>query len=112
MISGGTALIVALLGTPILIRTMIRRRIGQHIREDGPAHHSAKAGTPTMGGIALVGAVLAGYFVAHANPEVSFTRTGYLIMIAVGTFAVIGFLDDSLKVRNRRSLGLNKRAKF
>jgi phospho-N-acetylmuramoyl-pentapeptide-transferase len=112
MIAGGTALLVAWLGTPVLMRALARRRIGQHIREDGPAHHSAKAGTPTMGGIALVGAVVAGYFVAHANVQVRFTRTGYLIMIAVVSFALIGFLDDYIKVRNRRSLGLNKRAKF
>jgi phospho-N-acetylmuramoyl-pentapeptide-transferase len=112
MISGGSALILALLGTPVLMRALAARGIGQHIREDGPASHSAKAGTPTMGGIALVGAVIAGYFLAHANPEVSFTRSGYLVLVAVGTFAVIGFLDDYIKVRNRRSLGLNKRAKF
>jgi phospho-N-acetylmuramoyl-pentapeptide-transferase len=112
MIAGGSALLLALLGTPVLMRALTRRRIGQYIREDGPAHHSAKAGTPTMGGVAVVGAVVAGYFVAHANPEVSFTRTGYLIILAVGTFGVIGFLDDYIKVRNQRSLGLNKRAKF
>ncbi len=112
MLSGGSALILALLGTPLLMRALAKRRIGQHIREDGPASHSAKAGTPTMGGIALVGAVIGGYFLAHANPEVSFTRSGYLVVIAVASFAVIGFLDDYIKVRNRRSLGLNKRAKF
>jgi phospho-N-acetylmuramoyl-pentapeptide-transferase len=112
MLSGGSALVLALLVTPLLLRVLKRRRIGQHIREDGPASHIAKAGTPTMGGIAIVAGVVGGYLVGHANVQVRFTRSGYLVMLAVVSFALIGFLDDWIKVRNKRSLGLNKRAKF
>jgi phospho-N-acetylmuramoyl-pentapeptide-transferase len=112
MLSGGSAFILALLGTPLLMRWLKSRRIGQHIREDGPAHHTAKAGTPTMGGIALVGAVVGGFLLAHADPEVSFTRTGYLVLLAVVLFGLVGFLDDFIKFRHRRSLGLNKRGKL
>ncbi|HEY3943334.1 MAG TPA: phospho-N-acetylmuramoyl-pentapeptide-transferase [Acidimicrobiales bacterium] len=112
MESGGVALWVALVTTPLLMRWLARRRIGQHIREDGPASHSAKAGTPTMGGIVIVGAVLAGYFMGHVGPAVRFSRTGYLVVLVVGLSGVVGFADDWLKVRNKRSLGLNKRAKL
>ena len=112
MESGGVAMWVALLTTPLLIRSLQRRRIGQHIREDGPAHHQAKAGTLTMGGVALVGAVVVGYFMGHVGPDVRFSRTGYLVVSTVVVFAVIGFVDDLIKVRHRRSLGLNKRGKL
>ncbi len=112
MESGGVALVVAILLTPFLIGWLRRREIGQHIREDGPAHHIAKAGTPTMGGVVIVGAVVVGYFLGHVGREVRFSRTGYLVLGAVVAFGVIGFLDDWIKIRHRRSLGLNKRGKL
>jgi len=85
--------------------------MGQHIREDGPASHSVKAGTPTMGGIAIVGSVVFGYAIGHVGTEIRFSRTGYLVVGAVVAFGLIGCLDDYIKVHRRRSLGLNKRAK-
>jgi phospho-N-acetylmuramoyl-pentapeptide-transferase len=110
MASGGAAFVVAIVATAILRRWLVTHRIGQHIREDGPASHSAKAGTPTMGGLAIVGAVIVGYFVAHLA-EVKFSATGYVVIITVFLFGLIGFADDLIKVTHRRSLGLNKRAK-
>ncbi|MGA2521920.1 MAG: phospho-N-acetylmuramoyl-pentapeptide-transferase [Acidimicrobiales bacterium] len=112
MTSGGIALWAAALGTPILIRWLARKRIGQHIREDGPFMHLAKAGTPTMGGVALVVAAIVGYLMGHAGTHVAFTRSGLLVIFVTAGAAVIGFVDDWIKVRHRRSLGLNKRAKF
>ena len=112
MTSGGVALWVAVLSTPVLIRWLVKNGIGQHIRDDGPRVHIAKAGTPTMGGIAIVIAVIGGYFAAHAVPGVTFSRSGDLILLTVLGAAMIGFADDWIKVRHRRSLGLNKRAKF
>jgi phospho-N-acetylmuramoyl-pentapeptide-transferase len=111
MTSGGVALWVAVLLTPVLIRWLVKNNIGQQIREDGPQVHIAKAGTPTMGGIGIVAAVIIGYLAAHAT-NVHFSRSGLLIMLAVVGAALIGFADDWIKVRHRRSLGLNKRAKF
>jgi phospho-N-acetylmuramoyl-pentapeptide-transferase len=111
MTSGGVALWVAVLSTPVLIRWLVKNNIGQQIREDGPQVHIAKAGTPTMGGIGIVAAVIIGYLAAHAT-NVHFSRSGLLIMLAVVGAALIGFADDWIKVRHRRSLGLNKRAKF
>jgi phospho-N-acetylmuramoyl-pentapeptide-transferase len=112
MESGGVAFVVAILGTPLLMRWLTGRQIGQHIREDGPSTHTAKAGTPTMGGLVIVGAVVVGYFMGHVGPSVRFSRTGYLLIGTVVVFGAIGFLDDWIKVRHRRSLGLNKRAKL
>jgi phospho-N-acetylmuramoyl-pentapeptide-transferase len=111
LVSGGIALWLAILSTPILIRYFRKRQIGQHIREDGPASHSAKAGTPTMGGIAIVGSVVLGYAIGHIGTEVRFSRTGYLAVGAVVAFGLIGYMDDYIKIHHRRSLGLNKRAK-
>jgi phospho-N-acetylmuramoyl-pentapeptide-transferase len=111
LVSGSIALLIAILTTPFLIRYFRSREMGQHIREDGPATHVAKAGTPTMGGIAIVGSVVAGYAVGHIGTEIRFSRTGYLAVGAVVAFGLIGFFDDYIKVHHRRSLGLNKRAK-
>ena len=112
MTSGGIALWVAVLTTPFLIRWLLKNNIGQQIREDGPQVHIAKAGTPTMGGICIVAAVLIGFLSAHIIPGVTFSRSGALVMLAIVGAAAIGFADDWTKVRHRRSLGLNKRAKF
>jgi phospho-N-acetylmuramoyl-pentapeptide-transferase len=111
LVSGGSALWIAILTTPVLIRYFRSREIGQHIREDGPATHAAKAGTPTMGGIAIVASVVLGYAIGHIGTEVRFSRTGYLAIGVVVAFGLIGYLDDSIKIRHRRSLGLNKRGK-
>ncbi|MGH8980974.1 MAG: phospho-N-acetylmuramoyl-pentapeptide-transferase [Acidimicrobiales bacterium] len=110
--AGSAAFWLCIFGTPILIRWLQRKKIGQHIREDGPATHTAKAGTPTMGGLAIVVAVLGGYVIGHLGTEVKFSAEGLLVVITIFLFGGIGALDDWIKVRNRRSLGLNKRAKL
>jgi phospho-N-acetylmuramoyl-pentapeptide-transferase len=112
MTSGGLALWVAVLTTPVLIRWLLKNNIGQHIREDGPQVHIAKSGTPTMGGMTIVVGVVAGYLTAHVIPGVRFSRSGFLVMMTVVGASLIGLADDWIKVRHRRSLGLNKRAKF
>jgi phospho-N-acetylmuramoyl-pentapeptide-transferase len=112
MTSGGVALLVAALLTPVLIGWLIKNNIGQQIREDGPQVHIAKAGTPTMGGIGIVVAVIIGYLAARAIPGTHVSPSGILVLLTVLGASVIGFADDWIKVRHRRSLGLNKRAKF
>jgi phospho-N-acetylmuramoyl-pentapeptide-transferase len=109
LIGGGVALLVAILGTPLLISELRVRGIGQQIREDGPAGHFSKAGTPTMGGLAIMGAALVGYAVAHVST--AFTTRGIVGMLTICAAALVGFIDDWLKVTRQRSLGLNKRAK-
>ena len=83
LIAAGTAFVVNIVLTPFLIRFLRARGIGQLIRDDGPfAHpHAAKAGTPTMGGLAIVAGVVLGYFVAHVrSDELKFARTGLLLI--------------------------------
>ena len=89
LVSGGVALWTAILVTPFLIRYFRSRQMGQHIREDGPASHSVKAGTPTMGGIAIVGSVVFGYAIGHVGTEIRFSRTGYLVVGAVVALSLI-----------------------
>ena len=109
LIAAATALIVSMVATPLLIRWLRAQGIGQQIREDGPKGHFTKAGTPTMGGLTIMAAALAGYLLAHIKTV--FTERGLLAMLAIGGAALIGFIDDWIKVSHQRSLGLNKRAK-
>jgi len=102
------------LGTPFLIRVLRKRGIGQLIRDDGPfVHpHAQKAGTPTMGGIAIIAGATLGYLVAHVRTEqLKFARTGLTLMFVVLGLAAVGFVDDYLGVRRGRNLGLRKRGK-
>jgi phospho-N-acetylmuramoyl-pentapeptide-transferase len=103
--------------TRVLIDVLTRSRIGQPIREDGPQGHLIKAGTPTMGGLAIVAGALGGYGLSDLISEVSpafnstITRSGLLVMAAIGSAGLVGFLDDWIKVSRERSLGLNAKLK-
>jgi phospho-N-acetylmuramoyl-pentapeptide-transferase len=109
--AGGVAILMAGFGTPILLRFLVKWRIGQQVREDGPEAHAAKQGTPTMGGIAVLGGMLVGYVLGHVGTQTGFTRSGWLVVLAVLATGLIGAADDWIKVSRRRSLGLNMRAK-
>jgi phospho-N-acetylmuramoyl-pentapeptide-transferase len=114
LIAAGVAFGTAVLGTPVLIRILRARGIGQLIRDDGPfTHpHAGKAGTPTMGGLAIVAGAVLGYAIAHLrNDQLKFARTGMTLMFLVVGMAVVGFVDDYLAVRRGRNLGLRKRGK-
>ena len=115
LIAVATSFLVCVLSTPFLIRLLQRRNIGQAIRDDGPvAHpHEAKAGTPTMGGIALVAAALVGYLAAHVRTEaIKFADTALSLWFLIIGMALVGLLDDWLGVRKSRNLGLRKRGKL
>ncbi|GAB3606675.1 phospho-N-acetylmuramoyl-pentapeptide-transferase [Conyzicola nivalis] len=102
----GFSLIFTLLTTPLFIKLFNRIGWGQFIRDDGPQSHHAKRGTPTMGGIVfIIGAVL-GYFVGHLVADAPFTLVAFLVMFLMVGLGAVGFLDDFLKTRNQRSLGL------
>lgn len=105
-------MVVALGATPLYIRWLRSRGIGQQIREDGPQGHFTKAGTPTMGGLMIVAGALAGYVAGHLREGAIFTRGGLLVVLAVVGAALVGLADDWIKVHHQRSLGLNKRAKL
>jgi len=106
-LSGGTAII----GTKVLLDLLISRRVGQPIHADVPDGHTVKAGTPTMGGMAIVGAAAVGYLGAHLRGNVLFTRTGLLVMGCIIGSGMVGLLDDWIKVSNERNAGLSRRAK-
>ena len=65
LIAAVVSLVIALFGTPVFIRFLVRKGYGQFIRDDGPTSHHTKRGTPTMGGAVIVGSSLLGYAVAH-----------------------------------------------
>jgi phospho-N-acetylmuramoyl-pentapeptide-transferase len=111
-----TALVISLLGTPAVVRFFRRRGYGQEIREDGPASHATKRGTPTMGGTVIILATVIGYGVAHVialrNPGRGPTASGLLVLGLMTSLGMVGFLDDFIKIRKQRSLGLTALAKF
>lgn len=111
-VSGAAAVLASGLGTPFLIRWLTKRGIGEKIRDDGPQRHVTKAGTPTMGGVALVGAAIVGYAVAHVIDGTNFSAGGMLVILVMVCSAAVGMADDWIKVRRQRSLGLNKRTKL
>jgi phospho-N-acetylmuramoyl-pentapeptide-transferase len=102
---------VAIFGTKLLMDLLVARNVGQPIHEDVPEGHTVKAGTPTMGGLAIVGAAVVGYLGAHLRGNVLFTRTGLLVMACIVGAGLVGLLDDWIKVTNERNAGLSKRAK-
>ncbi len=116
LISAALSLIISLVGTKFLIEALTNRKIGQPIHEDLPGSHQVKAGTPTMGGVAIVVAAFGAYIISDLTLRLTdragvFTRTGLLVMGTIVGAAIVGFLDDFIKVRNERNLGLSKRAK-
>jgi phospho-N-acetylmuramoyl-pentapeptide-transferase len=111
LLAAALALGASLVGTKLLIEALVARRVGQPIHADVPEGHTVKAGTPTMGGVAIVGASIAGYIVAHVRPNLPFTRTGLLVIACIAGAGGVGLIDDWIKVRDERNLGLSKRAK-
>ncbi len=116
LIAAMTALIVALLSTPAVVKLFRRRGYGQEIREDGPSSHAVKRGTPTMGGAVIITATVVGYLVAHlvvvGQRGRGPTASGLLVLGLMVGLGVVGFLDDFIKIRKQRSLGLTAAAKF
>jgi phospho-N-acetylmuramoyl-pentapeptide-transferase len=112
LIAAGVAMLTTLVGTPFLISWLRAHSIGQPIREEGPKGHLVKAGTPTMGGVAIVGGAALGYVLAHLRDGAVFTWGGMLTMAVIVGAGLVGLLDDGLKVRNARNLGLKARTKM
>ena len=106
------SLILALLGTPMLIRLLVKRGYGQFIRDDGPTSHHTKRGTPTMGGLVIIGASLLAYALAHLAVWSPVTPSGLLVLFLMTGLGIVGFLDDYIKISKQRSLGLNSKQKL
>jgi len=103
-----TALLIALFIGPYVIQKLREFQIGQYIREEGPQSHQKKSGTPTMGGVLIVIAIILPT-VLWADPSNPFI---WITVLATLAFGAIGFADDYIKVVKKRSLGLTARAKL
>jgi phospho-N-acetylmuramoyl-pentapeptide-transferase len=103
-----TALFMGLIIGPAIIRQLREFQIGQYIREEGPAAHHKKAGTPTMGGVLITIAIVVPtlLWADLSNPYI------WLAIFSTVAFGAIGFADDYIKVVHRRNLGLRGRTKL
>ena len=108
MIAGAVAMVTSLIGTRFLIGFFRNRGKGQPIlgKEDHGPEHQHKAGTPTMGGIAIIGAGFVGWMVAHVRRGLPFSNQALVVFAAVLVMALLGFLDDYIKVRIGRNRGI------
>ncbi|MBN9327702.1 MAG: phospho-N-acetylmuramoyl-pentapeptide-transferase [Cellulomonas sp.] len=112
LISGGVSMVAALLGTPLLIRFLVRRRYGQFIRQDGPTAHFTKRGTPTMGGVVIIVATIVGWLAGLLLTGTAPSASAILVLFLMAGLGVVGFLDDFIKISRQRSLGLSPAAKI
>jgi len=107
LVAALVALIISLLAGPLFIDFLRRNSLGQTIRAEGPEHHAVKQGTPTMGGVLIVFAAAIAFLATGARTLPALTIFGTTIACAG-----IGFIDDLIKLRHRRSLGLSGRVKM
>ncbi|MCS5722812.1 phospho-N-acetylmuramoyl-pentapeptide-transferase [Herbiconiux sp. CPCC 203407] len=110
--SASLSLAFTLFLTPVFIRMFKRFAWGQFINVDTPDAHHVKRGTPTMGGIVIILAVLFGYFVSGLVTQELPSVSGLLVLFLMTGLGVVGFIDDFLKVHKERSLGLSPVAKI
>ena len=112
LVAAAISLMLSLLGTPLFIKFLVRRRYGQFIRDDGPTSHHTKRGTPTMGGAVLIGASILAYGSAHLFTLTPVTASGILVLFLMTGLGLVGFLDDYIKISKQRSLGLRTKEKL
>src|SRR5512146_3536347 len=107
-LSSLTALFLCIVLGPWVVNRLREFQIGQYIREEGPKAHQKKAGTPTMGGVLIV--------IAIVIPTILWAdltnRFVWIAVFATLAYGGIGFADDYLKVVHRRNLGLTGRTKM
>jgi phospho-N-acetylmuramoyl-pentapeptide-transferase len=107
VIGGSASLLICMFLGPRFIEYLRLKEFGQQIREEGPAGHHGKAGTPTMGGLALFLAVCVPFLILSEYRAASLAVLGTALAMAA-----LGFADDITKLRKRRSLGVSGRTKL
>jgi phospho-N-acetylmuramoyl-pentapeptide-transferase len=112
LVTGAVSLLLALFGTPLVIRVLRRQGYGQPIRVEGPKSHETKRGTPTMGGTVMVLAALVGYVVGHLATHDPMSASGLLVLFLMAGLGLVGFIDDFIKISRQTSLGLRSGAKL
>lgn len=103
-----TSLVLSLAFGPLVIRKLREFKFGQEIREEGPASHQAKRGTPTMGGVMIIGSVMISTLL-WSNLR---NWPVWIAMVGLVGCAAVGFADDYIKIVKKRSLGLTGRQKL
>lgn len=112
LIGGVVAFALSLALTPRVAAFFLRKRLGQPIHDDMSIEHQVKQGTPTMGGVVVIGAATIGYLVAHIGTDGGPTLSGLLVLLLLIGLGGVGFLDDFLKITRGRNLGLRGRSKL
>ncbi|MCX7974251.1 MAG: phospho-N-acetylmuramoyl-pentapeptide-transferase [Candidatus Aminicenantes bacterium] len=107
-LAGITALFISFAFGPLFIRWLKRMQVGQEIRPEGPQSHYTKRGTPSMGGLLIICATLLPTILWGDLKNIYV----WLAMVTMFLFGLIGFVDDLIKIRYRRSLGLKGRTKL
>ncbi|GGA83907.1 phospho-N-acetylmuramoyl-pentapeptide-transferase [Ornithinibacillus halotolerans] len=107
------AFLVTVLLSPILIPFLRRLKFGQSIREEGPKSHLKKSGTPTMGGVMIIGSiVITSIIMASKLVNGSIGYELWLLLFVLLGYGLLGFLDDFIKVALKRNLGLTSKQKL
>lgn len=110
------SLVVTIVGTPLLIRLVHKLHYGQYIRQDGPQSHQVKRGTPTMGGVVINIAIVLGWAASALYRGLAYgdmpSWSAMLVLFAMLSMGLLGFIDDFAKVRKKQNLGLSVSAKF
>jgi phospho-N-acetylmuramoyl-pentapeptide-transferase len=116
VLAGALATMFSLIGTPLLINLLRKRGIAQAIRESTEdvhyPEHGSKRGTPSMGGVAIVGSVILAYFLAHLIMGSTPTVSGLLAIYLMFALSLVGLADDYLKIFKQRSTGIRARTKL
>jgi phospho-N-acetylmuramoyl-pentapeptide-transferase len=107
LIGGMASLFICMFLGPRFIEFLRAKEFGQHIREEGPAGHHGKAGTPTLGGLAIFLSICVPFLILSDYRAASVAVLGTMLAMAA-----LGFVDDVIKLRRRRSLGVSGRTKL
>lgn len=118
LLAAAFGLIISIMGTPVLRNALVKKQFGQYIREEGPQSHQSKSGTPTMGGLVILIAMVAGFFLSlwltAAIFNTSWVPSASVLVALFLTLGMgwVGFIDDYRKVMQRQNEGLKPKEKI
>src|ERR671931_2393405 len=107
LIAGIASLLICIFLGPKTIELLREKEFGQHIREEGPAGHAGKAGTPTMGGLLIMVSVVVPFLILGQFDTETLAVVGTML-----ASAALGFADDWMKITRKRSLGVSGKTKL